>query len=75
MNNIYSNIEKVLVISAKNEIEVKNEEIITIYAYDILNDYLSKGWVLLGLDYQPVADNGASLYQYIIGFPKSNSSQ
>lgn len=75
MNNSYSNIKEVLVLSARNEIDTDSDDFKIIYAHEILNNYLAKGWILLGLDYERVADNAASLSNYIIGLPNSDSTQ
>lgn len=71
----YSNIEKIINIENKTDVIVDdNDNFKVTNPLDEVNKYLSKGWVLLAIDAFPNDDHTSHINQYILGFPKSNSS-
>lgn len=73
---MYDDIEKLIEISAHNEIYVdENDEYQTRYAVDNVNEYLKKGWKLLSINYSINDDHTSYVNSYILGLPKSNSSK
>ena len=72
----YSNIEKIMNIDNSPEIYVDgNDEFKQSNPLDEVNKYLSQGWVLLSIDSIPNDDHTSHIQQYILGYPKSNSSK
>lgn len=65
----YCNIEKIINVNNNTDWLNPNNPI------DIVNDYLSKGWILLSIDCNSNADNTSHIRQYILGYPKSNSTE
>lgn len=72
---MYKNIEKLIEISALGKTYVDdNDEFQTISAVDKVNEHLANGWKLLAINSYQTSENTSQVDSYILGFPKSNSS-
>lgn len=54
---------------------VENNEIKSTDPLDKVNEYLSNGWFLLSIDCVSNDDHTSHIKQYILGYPKSDSSK
>lgn len=73
---MYDDIEKLIELPGKNECYVdENNEFQTRYAVDKVNKYLEEGWKLLSINYSTNDDHTSYVNSYILGLPKSNSSE
>lgn len=71
----YSNIEKIISVENWSKTYVENNEFKSTDPLDEVNEYLSKGWSLLSIDCISNDDHTSHIKQYILGYPKSNSSK
>lgn len=70
----YSNIEKIISIENSSEMYVdENDDFVREEPIDKVNDYLSKGWILLTINCSPNEDHTSHIQEYVLGLPKSNS--
>lgn len=72
---MYENIEKLVEISAMDETYVDgNDEFQIICSVDKVNEHLANGWKLLAINSYQTSENTSQVSSYILGLPKSNSS-
>lgn len=72
----YSNIQKIINITNETKVIVDDEkgEFHTANPLDEVNKYLAEGWILLAIDAIQNDDHTSHIKQYILGFPKLDSS-
>ena len=73
---MYDDIEKLIELPGQNEWYLdENDEFQTRYAVNEVNKYLEEGWKLLSINHSINDDHTSYVNSYILGLPKSNSSE